>query len=86
MSRSSEFLWVIEHRTQMSQRSDYWSFSVAWKWKWCLEVEEGLSAQLEDMNNKMSQVGFLFNYLLFIIGINFKVSDYAKVCQGAIKN
>ena len=68
------------------RRSDYWSFSVAWKWMWCLEVEEGLSAQLEEVNNKMGQVGFLFNYLLFIIGINFKVSDYAKVCQGAIKN
>ena len=49
-------------------------------------VEEGLSAQLEEVNNKMGQVGFLFNYLLFIIGINFKVGDYAKVCQGAIKN
>lgn len=49
-------------------------------------IEEGLSAQLEEVNNKMGQVGFLFNYLLFIIGINFKVGDYAKVCQGAIKN
>ena len=52
------------------------------------EVEEGLSAQLEEVNNKMGQVSSLLNYLLtlLIIGINFKVGDYAKVCQGAIKN
>ena len=41
-------------------------------------IEEGLSAQLEEVNNKMGQVGFLFNYLLFIIGINFKVK---RLCQ-----
>ena len=28
-------------------------------------IEEGLSAQLEEVNNKMGQVGFLFNYLLY---------------------